>query len=456
MENTEFTVDIIDIALPNDYGVAKKDGRVIFVPGSVIGDRVTVRISREGKRFAYGKAIHTDVPSPFRVTPFCPHFELCGGCIMQHVSYEKQLEIKQRYLLENLHRIGGIDMTNVDVLSVVPSPEVYFYRNKLELSFGEHNGEVVLGLRERLSPFKSFSAAVVPIHVCPVFSPVIEKIIPIFSEFARNEGLMAFNPLTKKGALKHLVLRESKSTGEIMVILETRTEVLQNLDGIVREMAHHAPEITSFHHATNRKTDDIVHFERIKRIFGARSISDKVADLTLKVYPQTFSQPNLKASALLYDEITSQLDLKGKETILGLFCGAGPIELFLSKKALQVIGVDSEPANISAAKENCRLNEIMNCTFYQSRAEDVLKKNNIPRLDGLVVDPPRTGLSKQGLSVVKKLNLPKVAYVSCNPGTLARDLRKLCDHGYLIHRIIPFDFFPHTGHLETLAILVRS
>jgi 23S rRNA (uracil1939-C5)-methyltransferase len=456
MKNLEFPVDIIDIALPNDYGVAKKDGRVIFIPGAVVADRVTVKVSREYKKFAYGEITHIDVPSPYRVPPECPHFGSCGGCTMQHLRYDKQLEIKQRYLSENLGRIGSIDLKNIEVLPVTPSPDLYFYRNKLEFSFGEKNGEVVLGLRERLSPFKSYTANVVPVSKCPVFSPVAERIVSIFAEFAHTEGFMAFNPLSKKGVLKHLVLRESKSTGEIMVIIETRTEALQNIENVVHEITQKAPEVTSFYHATNRRTDDIVHFERIKRLFGTRSIIEKVSKLNLKVYPQTFFQPNTKGANLLYNELSGQLDLKGNETILGLYSGSGPIEIFLSKNVRQVIGIDSEPANISTAKENCKLNQIKNCTFYQSRAEDVLKKINIPKADVLVMDPPRTGLSKQGLNVVKKLNLPKVAYISCNPATLARDLRELCGHGYAIHRVTPFDLFPHTGHLETLVILKQS
>ncbi len=152
MTASEFSVNITDIALPNDYGVAKKDGLVIFIPGAVIGDRVTVKIGRENKRFAYGQITRIDVPSPYRIPPACPYFGSCGGCTLQQLQYDKQLEIKQRYLLENLSRIGGIRLESIETFPVKPSPELYFYRNKLELSFGERNGEVILGLRERMSP----------------------------------------------------------------------------------------------------------------------------------------------------------------------------------------------------------------------------------------------------------------------------------------------------------------
>lgn len=455
MTPSEFSVEIIDIALPNNYGVAKKDGRVIFVPGAVIDDKVTVRLNRESKRFAYGEISHVDVPSSFRVTPECPHFGSCGGCIMQNLRYDKQLLIKQKYLLDNLNRVGGLDPQSLEILPVTPSPDLYFYRNKLELAFGNKNDEVILGLRERLSPFKPFSANVIPLNKCPVFSTVAEKVIPILTQFAHAGGFTAFNPLTRKGILKHLILRESKSTGEIMVILETKTEALQGIKNVIHEIGQRVPGVVSFYHATSRRTDDIIHFDRINRLFGARSIVEHVSHLNLNIYPQSFFQPNSKSAALLYGEIANQLNLKGSEVILGLYSGTGSIEIFLSDKALQVIGVDSEQANISTANKNCKANQIENCKFYQSRVEDILKQGKLPKADILIIDPPRTGLSGQALHVVKHVAIPKIAYISCSPPTLARDLRELCGYGYSIHRIIPFDFLPHTGHLEILTILVR-
>jgi 23S rRNA (uracil1939-C5)-methyltransferase len=238
----KITVDIIDLALPNDYGVAKQDGRVIFVPGAVVGDRVTVRIARKSKKLLYGEISGMDIPSPFRITPLCPHFNECGGCIMQHLRYDIQLEIKKRYLVENLRRIGGMDIKDSDSISVTPSPTTYLYRNKIELSFGDQHGRVILGLRERLSPFKPYGARAIQLSQCPVCSDSVEKIIPFFVEFAHREGLMAFNPMTGKGVLKHLILRESKSTGKIMAIIETRSETLPEMTYLIEEMTYTFPK----------------------------------------------------------------------------------------------------------------------------------------------------------------------------------------------------------------------
>lgn len=452
---SESTVHIVDMALPNDYGVARMNDLVVFVPGAIIGDTVTITIERSGKKFVYGEMVGLDIPSPLRVPPPCPHFGSCGGCMMQNVRYDKQLEIKERYLVENLRRIGRISVETTRIFPVTPSPDTYYYRNKLELSFGEKRGEVILGHRKRLSPLKAYTAEVASVSQCPVFSPSAKKIIPIFEDFARSEGFMAFNPLTKKGTLKHLIIRESKSTGEIMVILETRPVKLPNLDHLIGQMRTKLPAVTSFYHATNTKANDVVSFERLERLFGNPSLREKVADLDLMVFPGTFLQPNTKSASLLYDAIRRELPMKGEETVLGLYCGSGPIELALSRTAKQIIAVDSEISNIAAAKENCIINGITNCFFHRSRAEDLLKRVTIPKPDVLILDPPRTGLSNQGLSIVKNLDIKKIAYVSCNPATLARDLRELCAHGYALSGIIPFDFFPHTGHLETLVILKR-
>jgi 23S rRNA (uracil1939-C5)-methyltransferase len=426
------------------------------VPGAVVGDRVTIRIARKAKKLLYGEIVGMDIPSPFRVTARCPHFGECGGCTMQNLRYDIQLEIKKRFLVENLRRIGGIDIKDVESFSVTSSPATYYYRNKIELSFGDQHGRVILGLRERLSPFKPYLARAIQINQCPICSHAVEKIIPFFMEFAHREGLMAFNSFTGKGILKHLILRESKSTGKIMVIFETRLDTLPAIDDLITEMTSHIPEITSIYLATNSRTDDVIQFDRMTHLFGTKSFDEEIAGLASRTYPGTFSQPNTWCAKLLYEAIGEQLNLRGSETVLGLFCGSGPIEIFLSRKAARVIGVDSNPANISAARENCTINQVTNCTFYASRAEDILKQTNIPKADVLVLDPPRTGLSKQGTALVQKLNIPRIAYVSCSPATLARDLRELCGHGYKINQIIPFDFFPHTGHLETLTILEHS
>ena len=486
------TVEITDVALPNNYGVAKEDGLVIFVPDAVPGDRVRVRIIKESKRFAYGEIVEMLIPSPFRVSPECPHFGPCGGCTFQNFTYEKQLEIKENYLLQTLKRIGGLNTECIKISPIIPSPDIFFYRNKLELSFGNQDGSITLGLRERVSPFKGYEGNVIPLKTCLISSHAVEKIIPLFAEFAKKHGLAAYNPLTGHGFLRHLILRESKTTGELMAILETKEGIIPDLippenplsppfpeqnrfgtgakglnppsppfikggnwGGLWQALTKFVPEIKSLYRIINNKPGDDFHPEKSYCIAGKPYIEETLNNIKFRVFPESFFQPNTKSAEILYRKIVELTRLEPYEKVLGLYCGAGPIEISLSQHAKEVIGIDSTHTNIINARENCRLNGIKNCLFYEGKIETVLNTVNLKDVDLLIVDPPRAGISKKGLEYIFKLHPQKIGYVSCNPSTLARDLKILQHNHYHIISIIPFDFFPHTSHLETLATLAK-
>ncbi len=450
------TVEISDVALPNNYGVAKRDGLVIFVPETVVGDRVRIRIQREQKRLAYASVEEILAPSPFRAKPECPHFGFCGGCTLQDVAYEKQLEIKQTYLTETLRRIGGLDLEKTRVNQIIPSPELRYYRNKLELSFGDNSDGIVLGLRERVSPFTRYEGKVLPIRKCLVSSPIVESIIPVFVEFAHKHHLTPYNPITNNGLLRHLVIRESKSTNEIMVLLETKScDILQDIELLGRALSKAVPEVKSLYWAVNNKPGDGYHPERVELISGKPYLVEILKGITFRVLPGSFFQPNTKAAEILYQKIPDFTNLKNQETVLGLYCGTGPIEIFLSRIAKQVVGIDCERPNITSAGENCRLNDVKNCRFYEGKVEKVLRTTNLKSVDLLVLDPPRGGVSAEGMRHISTIKPKKICYVSCSPPTLARDLKIMGMHGYKVAGIAPFDFFPHTPHVETLVALSR-
>jgi 23S rRNA (uracil1939-C5)-methyltransferase len=449
------TVDIIDIALPNNYGVAKEEGRVIFVPEAVVGDRVRVMVRKEQKQVTYGSIEEVVVPSPFRVEPECPHFGFCGGCTFQDVTYEKQLQVKERYLIETLKRIGGLDLNKIPVIPIVPSPEVRYYRNKLELSFGTHGGHITLGLRERTSPFTSYEGKVLPIRKCPITSKLVEKILPLFTEFMEIRNFTTYNPVTRQGFLRHLIVRESKSTGEIMAILETRSGKIPDLGLLAQTLSAVVPEVSSFYWTINNGSSDDRRSEKTRLVHGKGYIEERLKGLIFKVLPGSFLQPNTKSAEILYEKIPEIADLKSDQGVLGLYCGTGPIEIFLSGKAKEVAGIDSEQSNIACARENCKLNNVKNCIFYEGKVEAVLKTTDFRGIDLLVLDPPRGGVSPEGLKHVFQIRPKRIAYVSCNPSTLARDLKIMGTLGYKITRIAPFDFFPHTPHIETLVGLSR-
>lgn len=451
--NDVYVTDIIDISFPDGYGVARHDGLVIFVPGCVPGDKVEIRTVKRNNRFAYGEPLQITVPSPSRVTPLCPHFIACGGCTMQNLAYETQLYMKERYLKETLKRIGKIDVSNIDTSPIVHSPEQTFYRGKIELAFGEGKNGIMLGMRKRASHSGQYLWEVTPINECYIFSETLKHILPLFNEFVQKNKLSAFNPLTGKGLLRHLILRESKHSKDIMLILETTNGKLPDLSGLWKNITTEVPCIKSMYRVINPNPGDAIKYETLVRLFGNPYIVESMGDMELRVYPDSFFQPNPKGAHLLYTRLAEFVQKEDIKDVTGLYCGAGAIELFLSRYVKEVTGIDSSHKNIATAKENCIINRIKNCSFKKGRIEDVLKTLNLTDIDLLVTDPPREGITKEGLSSILNVKSKTIAYVSCNPSTLARDLKIFIENGYSLTEIYPFDFFPHSSHLETLAIL---
>ena len=448
----EISLDIVDIALPDSYGVGKKDGYVFFVPGAVTGDKVRVKISRKTARFSYGEIVKIEEPSPHRVEAPCPHFGACGGCTLQHMAYPEQLRLKERHLSEVLARIGGIGPGLKRIEPIAPSPKRYTCRNKIELAFGGDGADLVIGLKERATPEGSYEGKVIPLEQCLTFSDAAGSIIPVFAGFARGRRLSSYNPRTRRGLLRRLTIRESESTGEIMVIIETSPGPMPDMTGLWRELSTRVPLIRSLYRAVSSRPKDTGLYEREEHLFGDQSIAESIGGLSFRVFPQSFVQPNTGAAEALYRAVLDLANADRNERALGLYCGTGPIEMLLSSMVKEVTGIDSNPANIRNARENCRLNNIVNCKFIEGRVEGA--GGHLPkRPDILVVDPPRAGLGAQVLSLIPGIDPGRIVYVSCNPSTLARDLGQLMGRGYFPERFVPVDAFPHTGHLETVALV---
>ena len=448
-------VSISDIAFPHDWGVGSVDKVVTFVPGGVPGDKIKIRIAKIKRRHQFGRIVCLEAPSPFRVVPECPHFPVCGGCTFQHLAYSKQLELKQNYLLQTLRKIGKIDTDAIEREVIAPSPDIFYYRNKMEYAFGGQAGDIVLGLRRRASPLERYEKETVPLQKCLIFSRAAEKIFPVFTDLTKNTNLPPYDPMTRKGFFRNLVLREGKSTSEIMAILVTRSGATLDLAPLSQELEEKAPEVKSLWWVENDRVSDVVDFERKKQVSGGSCIQETLAGLSFRIYPESFFQPNPKAAENLYGRIVEEARLLGSRKALGLYCGPGSIEIFLSGAVNNVIGVDSEAMNIRAAEENCRTNGITNCRFIEGRVEQALKGMSLEGFDLVVLDPPRAGISSKGLKQIMSLNIPALIYVSCNPAAFARDLSLLSENGYRMRKLNSFDFFPHTPHLESLAILVK-
>jgi 23S rRNA (uracil1939-C5)-methyltransferase len=439
----ELSVEILDIAFPQGFGVARSGDFVCFVPGALPGDVVRVKMAREEKRFGFAQILAIEKESPFRVAPVCPHTGVCGGCAFQNLLYEKQLELKQNYLLQTLRRIGNIPLEHVNVEPIVPSVEQYYYRSKVELFFGEH-GSGGVGFRERVSPLEPYSGRIIPIEQCPIFSKSLERLLPLFSEYAARVQAGARGKQTSRVVLKKLIVRETKWNKRLMVSLIIDGDAVTEIPWLIREVQRDVPEIASLWVINDRKKEILLGVPYLEEMFGRR---------TFRVYPQTFSQPNTRTAEKLYQAISGLCHATKSQRVLGLYCGTGPIEISLSPFTQKVVGVDSDAGNINTAIENCRINQVRNCQFYRQTAERASSLSISGSFDLIVVDPPRAGLTPEALRFIKGLAARRLIYVSCNPSTLARDLKRLREAGYTPKRILPYDFFPHVAHLETLALL---
>jgi 23S rRNA (uracil-5-)-methyltransferase RumA/MAF protein len=449
------TVTVEDLDWPGGSGMATVDGRTWLVPGGVPGDRARVQVVGDRDRARVAEVLGLEAPSPRRAAPACPRFGTCGGCLTQHLDYATQLELKGRHL-EKILRGAALLAAGDTLPPVTPSPRIYHYRNKMEYSFGERDGRLVLGLRERVTARRQTYRRTLGLETCPIFSPVIETVFPVVLDFAEALGLRAFEPATGRGHLRHLVLREAERTGELMAVLTTAGLTDESVAELAGRLAQAVPRLKSFVHAVSDRRSDVVELTDMRLLAGEPFIDEQAAGLIFRVHPATFFQTNTGAAELLYERIRRAVPLNPDSRVLGLYCGSGPIELVLAGAAGEVTAIDSSPDNIANAVENAILNGIENARFVPGTVEALLAGPQKEPADVLILDPPRPGLTPKALRRVLPLAVPTVVYVSCNPEALARDLKEFVAAGYAIGTIVPFDLFPHTPHLETLAVLGKS
>ncbi len=453
----EFTADIYDIALPKNWGVTRHNNMIVFVPDSLPGDRVKLQITGRKKNFSYGRVLETIRPSAHRVEPECPHFGICGGCAFQNLEYSKQVELKESFLLKSLEKLGGVKTESVKKEEIVTSPDIFYYRNKMEFAFGNTSGGVELGLRERFSPVrKRGQQGMAALSQCLIFSRQVEKIFPIVRDFAASTGLEAYNTYTGKGFFRHLVLREGKNTGDIMAIIVTRSSETPEMVRLLEDLTREVPSMKSLWWFKNDRPSDVVTCEKGNLLYGTEYLREKIGEMSFRVYPSSFFQPNTRGAELLYGWIKSKAESLEAKNILGLYCGSGAIEMTLSPIAERVCGIDNEHSNIKSAIENCRDNNIQNCLFYHDTVEKALKKQVFEKTDIVVIDPPRAGLTRKATEQIISVSARHIIYVSCNPATFARDIKYFKENGYLLRTIACFDLFPHTTHMESVGLLEKK
>jgi 23S rRNA (uracil1939-C5)-methyltransferase len=448
----ESDLEITGIAFPKSWPVGRLKDKDVWVPGAVVGDKIRGRIIR--RKPAVAKITKLLEPSPWRTAAACPHFGTCGGCAFQNLKYGKQIELKENYLRGVLEKDGPPGAVGV-LEPIIPSPALFGYRNKMEFAFSGPGGDIRLGLRERSLPMGKSRKRTVGLQTCPLFGPAADRILPSAAAFAEADGRPGFDPMSKKGFFRNLVLKEAKSTGEVMVILVTRTGEIPGVREWAEKLAADVPAVRSVWRVENDREADLVEYEKTTLLWGAAGIEEELSGLCFRIGPGSFFQPNPRGAAVFYEKISARAAEIGSKKAIGLFCGAGAIELFLGRTVEEVIGIDSETANIQNAEDNAARNGLGNVRFIPGLVERTLQRDDFSGADLIVLDPPRDGLHPDGLVQIPALGAPHLIYMSCNPATFARDIRGLAASGYRPARIFATDFFPHTPHFEVLGFLSR-
>ena len=455
-KNDELTLEIIDMGTEGD-GIGRANGYALFVKDALVGDIVRVRVMKTRKHFGYARLLEIIQPSPFRVEPKCPVARPCGGCQLQHCSYEKQLQWKQEKVANCLRRIGGIDIDNNEVvMEPIMGMEVpYYYRNKSQYPVGyDKEGNLVAGF------YAGRTHQIISCRNCAIADPASQLIIDTVLDFMKQYGIRAYDETTGKGIVRHILIRSGKSTGQIMVCLVINGTRLPHKEALIEVLREANPQIVSICININDKNTNVILGRETKAIYGQDYIEDCIGSLRYRISAQSFYQVNPIQTKKLYDKALEYADLHGDETVWDLYCGIGTISLFLSQKADKVYGVEIVEQAVKNARENAALNEISNVEFFAGAAEEVVpakyrESGGTLRSDVVVLDPPRKGCDEKLLQTVIQMEPKRIVYVSCDPATLARDLKYFGENGYVLKRICPCDMFGHSYHVETVCLLSK-
>ena len=449
----------IDSVSFGGQGVGRIDDFVVFVNGAVAGDTVKAKIFRKKKHFAEAKTLEIVTSSPDRIKPRCRYFGSCGGCKMQDVQYQAQLEYKRLNIADVFQRIGGFE--NVSIPLPLGSPKIFHYRNKMEFTFGdrawlmdqnslEEHPHFVLGMHVPQRFDK-----VLDIDECYLQTPLASAIVNFVRIFARESGLPPYSVKTHEGFWRFLVLRQCEHTKGLMINIITRSENAPLMELLKTEIQNRFPQVTSLINGISKKQSQVAFSDYEILLLGASTITERVGFYEFEISSNSFFQTNTLGAEVLYKTVLELSELKGNEVLYDLYCGTGSIALYLSRHVKNVIGIELVENAVENAKRNALHNRVENCEFVSGDMRFVLK-TLIHRPDVIIVDPPRSGMHDDVTKTLLEIGAPKIVYVSCNPSTQARDLSILCRDQYRIDRVQPVDMFPHTYHIENVVLLLRN
>ncbi len=420
------------------YGIGRIENLVVFVPGAMLGETVLAEVMEYKKKMVTAKLIDVLEPSVQRIAPSCQQSAKCGGCELQHCDYAYQLQAKRQIVQDAMTRLGRVDVTVEPVLGM-ETP--WQYRNKGIFHADYTNGTVKLGFYEQGS--HSF----VPASQCMLFSAAVNGLVKHLEVLIQNSG--------KAHYINKIMIRESRYNGDLMVVFVTE-DTAWRLPDLAEQVAAY-PQVVSVYHNHN-SNPKLMLGRKFNLLYGQETIEDTIGQFHFQISPQSFFQVNNAQAEVLYDKALEYAGLTGNEQVADVYCGIGTISLYLAQKASSVIGIESVAQAIQDAKENAKNNHVENCTFVAAKAEEWLpkwvKKGN--KLDVAIIDPPRKGCEPPALDALITSEAEKIVYVSCNPSTLARDVKYLCENGYKVEKVQPVDLFPQTFHIENVCLLVKA
>lgn len=466
-KNDVVTVTIEDMGMDGE-GIGKADGYTLFIKDTVIGDLVKAKIMKAKKNYAYARLEKVLKPSPFRVKPLCNYARVCGGCQLQAMSYEEQLRFKERKIFRDLVHIGGFSEEKVrEVMEPMAGMEnPFYYRNKAQYPIGTNKeGKTVAGF------YAGRTHSIIANTDCKLGLTINGKILEAVLSFMEQNHVTAYDETLHKGLVRHVLIRCGFATKEIMVCpvingkdfpgAKEFVDCLLRLDLKEKETGREEEtdwRITSICISSNTRDTNVIMGDGFEVLYGKGYITDYIGDVAFRISPLSFYQVNPAQTKRLYETALEYANLSGSETVWDLYCGIGTISLFLAKKAGKVYGVEIIPQAVENARENAVINKIGNVEFFVGKAEEVLpekyEKEQI-KADVIVVDPPRKGCDEKCLNTIVRMQPEQIVYVSCDPATLARDLKYLEENGYELRRVRGVDQFGQTVHVETVCLLSK-
>ncbi|MCM3042378.1 23S rRNA (uracil(1939)-C(5))-methyltransferase RlmD [Paenibacillus motobuensis] len=480
-KNDEVIIDIIGMNHDGE-GVGRAEGYTLFVAGALPGEQARVKVLKTKKQYGYAKLLELLQTSPQRVAAPCPIYHQCGGCQLQHLSYSGQLEWKRQHVVDALERIGKLmvakedgssgesdgkkdnlsseqnalaKQTNLAPIRVLPTlgmSEPWRYRNKAQVPVGVTDGALVGGFYAR------GSHRIIDMETCLIQHENNDDVVAKVKEIARRLGISAYDEESGQGLLRHVVVKVGFRTGEMMLVLVTNGNKIPRAEEWIEAIRNDIPAVVSICQNVNKRQTNVIFGDVTRVLWGRETIYDYIGDVKFAISARSFYQVNPVQTEVLYGKTVEYSGLTGKETVIDAYCGIGTISLFLAQHAAKVYGVEIVPEAIEDARRNAELNGMNNVTFEVGASEDVIpswKEQGI-EADIIVVDPPRKGCDPRLLETILEMKPERVVYVSCNPSTLARDLRALEDGGYRTVEVQPVDMFPHTVHVESVALLIKN